>query len=441
MKQNFGYAAGVAILFVSILFSCHVVRNNATAAAGDLTTNSVSAIPNYPLESDGDLDILVKAIGEARVVFLGESTHGTSEYYTWRTAITKKLIKEKGFDFIAIEGDWDDSYKVSQFTQSPASDSTRVIDILRQYDRWPSSMWGNYEMVPLIEWMNAYNQNRPGKIGFYGLDLYSFWEWTSQPPPVTDTAIQTAIRQVRDFFAPYKNDAMIYADSLRHSKANGSGITKHLWSEVQRYTRNKQPKDEAEFVLYQDACLALNGELFFRTMIRDRVKAINVRETYMAETVKRLLQFYGPHSRAVVWVHNGHAGDAHYSNMGTSGYTSVAEILKSALGRNNIFSVGFGTYRGTVMAGYFWNGQLHKQIVLPAKAGSWEYLLHELSPANKIVLSKKIQDNVALSRWIEFRSIGAAYEGTAIYGRSIIPKRFDAFVFIDSTTALHPINH
>ena len=91
------------------------------------------------------------------------------------------------------------------------------------------------------------------------------------------------------------------------------------------------------------------------------------------------------------------------------------------------------------MAGYTWNAKVQKQTVLPAKGGSWEYLLHELSPQNKIILSKDVENNIALNNWIEFRSIGAAYEGAAIYSRSIIPKRFDAFVFIDSTSALHPI--
>jgi erythromycin esterase-like protein len=161
----------------------------------------------------------------------------------------------------------------------------------------------------------------------------------------------------------------------------------------------------------------------------------------MAETIKRLFNFYGPHSRAVIWVHNGHAGNGRYSSMSESGYTNMTEILKNEFGHNKIFSVGFGTYKGTVMAGYTWGGNIQKQSVLPAKGGSWEYLLHEINPENKIVLSKDIQSNGALNKWIEFRSIGAAYEGAAIYSRSIIPKRFDAFIFIDSTNALQPIEN
>jgi len=398
-----------------------------------------SVIPYYPLEHDDDLDVLVNAIGNAKIVLLGESTHGTHEYYTWRTAITKRLIEGQGFNFIAVEGDWDDSYKINQFIRGPEHPGADVVNVLKQYDRWPSSMWSNYEMIPFLQWLNAYNQSAKKMIGFYGLDLYSFWEWTRQTA-INDTALDEAIRQVKDFFAPYDNDAIAYADAVRHGKMGGSFEVQHLWNQLQKFIGKKRPKDEASFWLYQHALLALNGELYFRTLTTDHIKAINIRDAYMAETLTRLMNFYGPHAKAVVWVHNGHAGYGNYSSMNESGYVNMAQILKNEF-RGKTFSVGFGTYKGTVMAGYTWGGFIQQQIVLPAKGGSWEYLLHELSPENKIILSKDCQHNVTLNKWIEFRSIGAAYEGAAIYSRSIIPKRFDAFVFIDSTTALHPIEN
>src|SRR5205814_3845168 len=130
--------------FAFLFWSCHAVRNNSVSASVDSLKNSSRYIPYHMLDSEDDLDVLTREVGDATIVLLGESTHGTREYYTWRIAITKKLIEEKGFDFIAIEGDWDDSYKVNQFIRRPAPDTGAVIDILRQYDRWPSSMWGNY---------------------------------------------------------------------------------------------------------------------------------------------------------------------------------------------------------------------------------------------------------------------------------------------------------
>jgi erythromycin esterase-like protein len=251
--------------------------------------------------------------------------------------------------------------------------------------------------------------------------------------------MQNAIRNVRDYFALYNNDAMAYADSLRHGRTNGSFAAVHLWNEVQKFIGKTPPDAQSSFLLYQHALLTLEGERFFRTSIKDHVKAINIRDAYMAETLTRLMNFYGPHSKAVVWVHNGHAGDARYSNTSELGYINMAQILKNKWGDEKIFCVGFGTYKGTVMAGYTWGSHIQKQSVLPAKDGSWEYLLHEINRKNKIIFSRDLKNSGSLNKWIEYRSIGAAYKGSAIYNLAIIPKRFDAFVFLDSTTALHPI--
>jgi erythromycin esterase len=426
-------------IFLGLLFSCSTGRRN------NSTVLSSSVIPDtilyYQLENEKDLHVLINAIGNAKVVLLGESTHGTHEYYTWRTAITKKLIQEKGFDFMAIEGDWTDAYKINGFIKERLHDSSEVVEALKLFDRWPTSMWGNYEMVDLLQWINGYNQFRTAadKISFYGLDLYSFWEWTQYYMNVPDTSLQNLIRKTMDFFAVYNDDALKYSAALRQLKPDGSEIAYQLFNKILKLSNGKQPSDEARFVLYQDAWLILNGERYFRTMLNDRVKAINIRDQHMAETIKRLLKFHEPGAKAVVWVHNGHAGDIRYSSSSAGGYTSVAEILRLHYGRDKIFSVGFGTYKGTVMAGRTWNAALQEQTVLPAKEGSWEYLLHKQNNANKLILSKELRNNPALNKWIEFRSIGAAYDGTAIYNRSIIPERFDAFLFIDSTRTLRPV--
>jgi erythromycin esterase-like protein len=426
------------ILLCCLLFGCTASRLDHKGISSAPTRNN---IPYYPLEIETDLDPLIKEIGDARIVLLGESTHGTSEYYRWRAAITKKLIQEKGFDFIAVEGDWVDSYKVNQFIKGPLCDNAASVKLLKQYDRWPEYMWANYEMASLVKWLNNYNQTKRNnsKIGFYGLDVYSFWEWTEKEMNIGDSSIQHLANEVRRQFSPFNGDALNYADSVRKAQIDYHVVTEQLWNAIRNLFGNKQPIDESQFLLQQQAFLTLQGERYFRTMVTDRVKSWNIRDGYMAETVKKLLRFHGNNSKAIIWVHNGHAGDAHYSNMGTSGFTSVGEILRKEFGRNKIYSTAFGTNHGLVMAGYSWKAPAQQHVVPAAKKGSWENILHELSAENKIVFSKDIRTNEALSTWIEFRSIGAAYSGGAVYGRSVIPHRFDAFLFIDSTTALHPI--
>jgi len=421
------------------MLSCITGRKNISNSVP--SSNRQDTIPYYQLEAEKDLNVLINAIGDAKVVLLGESTHGTHEYYTWRNSITKRLILEKGFDFMAIEGDWTDAYRINEFIKERLHNSSEITEALKLFDRWPSSMWGNYEIADLLQWINSYNQSSTtaNKFGFYGLDLYSFWEWTQQEMNMPDTNLQNLIKKVRIFFAVYNNDALKYSAALRQLKNDGSGLVNQLFNKIIKLNHGKQPSDEKEFILYQQAWLTLNGEQFFRSRLNDRVKAINIRDEHMAGTIKRLLDFYGPDARAVVWVHNGHAGDIRYSSSGASGYTSVGEILKRDYGRDKIFSVGFGTYEGTVMAGYTWNAPLQEQKVFPAKEGSWEYLLHKQNNANKLILSKELRNIPRLNKWIELRSIGAAYDGAALYNPSILPQRFDAFLFIDSTTALRPI--
>lgn len=137
-------------------------------------------IPSHPLRSDADLDPLLRAIGEARVVLLVETSHGTREYYTWRAALSKRLIQDKGFDFIAVEGEWADSYRVNNFVKGPRQGRAAAEQQLRHYDRWPTWMWGNHEVADLVTWLNGHNQPAARQVGFYGLDVYCLWESLSE---------------------------------------------------------------------------------------------------------------------------------------------------------------------------------------------------------------------------------------------------------------------
>ena len=134
--------------------------------------------PSHQLKSEKDLDSLLQQIGNANIVLLGEASHGTAEYYDWRAAITKRLVQEKGFNMMAVEGEWADSYRVNQFIKGAPKDSTQAVDLLRQYDRWPTWMWGNYHIASLVTWLNQYNQSRAAnnKVGFFGLDVYCLWK-------------------------------------------------------------------------------------------------------------------------------------------------------------------------------------------------------------------------------------------------------------------------
>src|SRR5262245_52133827 len=161
-----------------------VRRRSADPPAGSILINEVRSL-SRPLHESADLDPLMTRIGEARVVLLGEASHGTNEFYTWRTAITKRLIEESGFDFVAVEGDWPDCYRVNRyvkgFGRSQESNTAEVAqkanEVLNAYQRWPTWMWGNWEVAGFIDWLRSHNTRSKKKVGFYGLDVYSLWEF------------------------------------------------------------------------------------------------------------------------------------------------------------------------------------------------------------------------------------------------------------------------
>jgi erythromycin esterase len=199
--QNLFLRRLLVFLLASMMFGCktkHVVQKS--SISNDPKTSGTT-IPFHPLRDTADLDILIKEVRDARVVLLGESTHGTSEFYKWRTEISKRLIQEKGFDFIAVEGDWEDGYLINKFIQGPAKDTALTIDLLKQFKRWPTWLWANYETAALVNWLNQYNQQKSeeDKIGFNGLDLFAFWQPIERRIPfIKDTAILNAAKKLRD---------------------------------------------------------------------------------------------------------------------------------------------------------------------------------------------------------------------------------------------------
>jgi len=131
-----------------------------------------------PLRGPEDLDPLLDLIGESRYVLLGEASHGTAEYYDWRARLSQRLITEKGFTFLAVEGDWPDCYRVNRYIKGLDDAGEGAREVLHAFERWPTWMWANQEVVALAEWLRRYNDGRPGdqKVGFYGLDVYSLWD-------------------------------------------------------------------------------------------------------------------------------------------------------------------------------------------------------------------------------------------------------------------------
>jgi erythromycin esterase-like protein len=407
---------------------------------------ATTPLPSHALQSSADLDILLQQIGNARVVMLGEASHGTHEYYEWRAALSKRLMQEKGFRFIAVEGEWADSYQVNQFIKGGPKDSLQAVSLLRQYDRWPTWMWGNQEVASLITWMNQYNQNKPAaqKAGFYGMDVYCLWESMSELMPYiqgNDTLMQIA-RDVSQCFRPHNGSGEQYALAVLNASATCKAQTGRLYNSVMSFTGGITATSEPAFVAQQNALVAYNAEKYYSAMVSSDASSWNIRDSHMAQTVERLLQFHGPDSKVIIWAHNTHVGDSRYTDMAAAGEYNIGQLMRDRFGRENVFAIGFGSYTGKVIASNAWGGPIQTMNVPAAQKDSWEYLLHRQGATNRILLSNELREIPSLQKSIGNRAIGVVYNPyneRGNYVPTVIPERYDAFIYIDQTTALRPL--
>lgn len=416
-------------------------------------TEIISAIKQWarPLKSNADLEPLFDRIGDSRIVMLGEATHGTHEYYQWRTYITRKLIEEKGFNFIAVEGDWPDCYRLNRFVKGYDIDNKSAFHVLHAFDRWPTWMWANWEIMALADWMQRHNKGLPAnkKAGFYGLDVYSLWESMDsimQYLKKTDPAALKIAEDAFRCFEPYRKDeGRSYAQSTLFVSEVCQQEVIQLLKEIQRKLPQYNTDHENVFSAEQNAVVTVNAEKYYRTMVQGGPHSWNVRDSHMGDTLERLLAFHGESSKAIVWAHNTHVGDARATDMVNEGMFNIGELARMEHHDKGVVLVGFGSYKGTVTAGRNWGAPMQTMVMPEAKEGSWEYLLHKAGKENKLLLMEDFADNdTMMENHIGHRAIGVVYnpqyEQYGNYVPTILPLRYDAFIYLDETRALHPLH-
>jgi erythromycin esterase-like protein len=450
------------------------------------------------LDNSKDLDILLDRIDDSQIVLLGEASHGTSEFYRRRTEITKRLIKEKGFSFIALEGDWPDCYKVNRYIKGFPDSENNAYDVLYSFNRWPTWMWANKEMIELVEWLKLYNNKQKQQlqeenvinssisnkkiVGFYGLDLYSLWESMEAIiqylKKIDPTAIKNAI-EAYNCFEPYGKDVENYARVTAFVPENCEDEVIEMLSSVRNKMNVYSKKDhgnrgeEEYFNAEQNAITAKNAELYYRTMIAGDIQSWNIRDNHMMETLERLIAFHDKedHSKAkaIVWAHNTHIGDARATDMSKDNMINLGQLVrerKSSSSKNNTVLVGFGTYNGSVIAAKRWGDKMEEMKVPPAISESWDYILHNIkidstiassyTNNNKLIIfshddediNNKINENsnnkIDNGKWRDQRAIGVVYnpqyEKYRNYVLTNLSLRYDAFLFIDETHALNPLH-
>jgi erythromycin esterase len=404
---------------------------------------------SHPLAGANDIEPLMNRIGNARIVMLGEASHGTHEYYTWRTIISKRLITEKSFNCIAVEGDWPDCYRLNRFIKGYGQPHSTAFDLLHSFNRWPTWMWANWEIIGLIEWLKNYNEGRreEEKAGFHGLDVYSLWESMEsiiQYLEKTDPASLEIAKEAFACFEPFGKEGSSYARATRFVPELCENEVVDLLKQIQERSSSYNSDDESVFSAEQNARIAVNAEKYYRTMIRGGAESWNIRDRHMSDTIDHLLDFYGNNSKIIVWAHNTHIGDARATDMTEDGMFNIGELARAEHAEKGVVLVGFGSYKGSVVGGRSWGAPMLKMRMPEAAPASLEYFLHEAGREDKLLFSDDFMMPLFMDNPIGHRAVGVvynpAYERLGNYVPTILPLRYDAFIYLDETTALHPLH-
>jgi erythromycin esterase-like protein len=403
-----------------------------------------------------DIDAIADAIGDARIVLIGEASHGTHEFYAMRAAITRRLIETRGFRAVTIEGDWPDTRRVDRFVRGASSDADADM-ALSGFRRFPQWMWRNTVVLDFVRWLRRWNDARDesARCGFYGLDLYSLHSSIDAVLRYLERVDPPAAERARERYSCFEHvggddpQAYGFAASRALIEPCEQDVVRQL-AEL-RHCADEYASaggtlgEDAFFSAEQNARLVANAERYYRSMFHGRVSSWNLRDTHMAETLDAVvahLERGGSDARVCVWAHNSHLGDARATAMGRGGELNVGQLARQRFGTSACL-LGFTTFTGTVTAAHDWDDPPRRRNVRPGLRGSIESHFHELGDPCFLLDLRKDDVRDALSERRLERAIGVIYrpetERQSHYFDVDLPAQFDLVIHIDETRALEPL--
>lgn len=403
-----------------------------------------------------DYDRLIAQIADARVVLIGEASHGAHEFYVQRAEITKRLIREKGFRAVAVEADWPDAYQVNCYVRG-VGDATDSNAALAGFQRFPTWMWRNTVVSDFVDWLRDHNTATgiASPVGFYGIDLYSLYASIDAVLDYLEKTDPEAARRARERYACFTR---FQENSQMYGYAASEGIIEpceqavvaqllELQHNATEYTNRAGTLAlDQHFYAVQNARLVKNAEEYYRAMFRGQVEAWNLRDQHMAESLDALIEHLdqqGGAGKVVVWAHNSHLGDARATDMGESGELNLGQLARERYGQA-AYLLGFSTYAGTVTAASDWGAPSERMAVRPGLPESYEAVFHAVEPANFVLwLHHEAAGQVLQTPRLQ-RAIGVIYrpqtERISHYFSARLPDQFDALIHLDQTSALEPLD-
>jgi erythromycin esterase-like protein len=415
-----------------------------------------------PVGGTADVDAVVAAIADARIVLMGEATHGTHEFYRMRAELSRRLIERKGFDAVAVEADWPAALRASRHARGAGGDAS-TIDALAGFERFPRWMWRNTDVVRWLEWLRAHNAtlaDPSARVGFFGLDLYSLRESIDAVLSYLAQADPEAARRARTRYACFDH----YADEPQaYGHAVSFGMRPdcerqvvqqlaELFARASQVLRNDGDESADElFYAQQNARVVHNAEAYYRSMFGSHTESWNLRDRHMAETLRLLDEHLsgrrGRPARIIVWAHNSHLGDARATQSSERGELNLGQLVREHwTRRGETFSLGFTTHAGTVAAASDWDAPVQLKTVLPSRPDSIERVLHD-SDVPRFFLPLR-DASPALRRLLDTprleRAIGVIYrpetERWSHYFDASLASQFDGVVHFDVTRAVRPLD-
>jgi protein-L-isoaspartate(D-aspartate) O-methyltransferase len=409
----------------------------------DLIGAAAEPLPDF---DDPAFGKMFDRFANAKVVLLGEASHGTSEFYRARAAITRRLIEEHGFTIVAAEADWPDAASLDRYVR----DKPPPPHAEPPFRRFPTWMWRNTDMEAFIEGLRAWNLDRPpeGRAGFYGLDLYNLSASIRAVLDYLDKVDPQAAgvaRQRYGCLTPWAKEPQTYG---RMAVTPGfalceAGVVKMLSELLSRKLDYASQDGETFLDATANARLVKSAEAYYRAMYHAAAESWNLRDTHMFETLEAIIDAKGPKAKAVIWAHNSHIGDASKTEMGTlREELNIGQLCRERFGKDAAL-IGFGTHTGTVACASDWDEPMEVKPVNPSRSDSYERLAHDSGVARFLLdVREGVHEhlrNQLLSPRLE-RFIGVIYrpetERWSHYSACSLPQQFDAYVWFDQTTAV-----
>jgi erythromycin esterase-like protein len=403
-------------------------------------------------EHDAAFGAFFDRFGDARVVLLGEATHGTSEFYRARAAITKRLITSHGFNIVAVEADWPDAARIDRYVRHLAP----AMSARRAFERFPTWMWRNEEVLAFLDWLRRHNENLPAerRTAFRGLDVYSLGASIEAVLAYLDRVDPNAASGARRRYAcltPWQDEPADYGRAVLHGQKDScEEATLAQLNELLAHRLDYMRQDgEGFFDAAQNARIVRAVERYYRIMYRGGNESWNLRDRHMFHTLQALLRGGETDAKAprkaVVWAHNSHIGNAAATAMGWHGEFNIGELCRTAYGDEAVL-IGFGTDRGTVAAADDWDGEMRIKAVTPARPDSYEFAFRKSGLSRSLTEWRRSDRRELVEALRESRlerAIGVVYrpqtEFMSHYFEAVMAEQFDAYVWFEETRAVTPL--